>query len=399
MVNVADLKSRVSEIVEEITLIRRHLHSHPELSFEEENTAKYISKVLNSWGINHQTKIGGFGIVGIIEGKNPSSKIIALRADMDALPIVEENKIEYRSLTFGKMHACGHDVHMTCLLGALKILNQIKNEFEGSIKFIFQPAEEVLPGGAFKMIEEGVLENPKPELIIAQHVFPEYEVGTVGFKSGIYMASSDEVNLKICGKGGHSAIPATYDNTVLAASQILVELDRINQQEKPKNIPSVLAFGKFIANGAYNVIPSEVNISGTFRTFSEKWRNRVYEILNDVSFRISKKHNCICEVNITKGYPVLVNNESVTEKSKLAAQQYLGVENVKELNIRTTVEDFARFAEIIPACFYRLGVANTKKGLKSNLHTSTFNIDEESLEIGTGLMVWIVLHHLETKIV
>lgn len=395
MIKKEKLKSKINNIVDELKSIRRYLHANPELSFEEENTAKYISNLLNSWDITHKTNIGGYGIVGLIEGNNPKSKVIALRADMDALPIVEENSFDFKSLNNGKMHACGHDVHMTCLLGAIKILNEIKDKFDGSIKFIFQPAEETLPGGAIKMIEEGVLENPKPELIIAQHVFPDFEVGKVGFRSGIYLASSDEVNIKIKGKGGHAAIPERYDNTVLAASQILVDLNDLIQKEKPLDFPSVLAFGKLIADGAYNVIPSEVTIAGTFRTFNEDWRKRVYQIINDVSLNAANKYNCNCELEITTGYPVLINNDEVTEKSKLAAAEFVGEHNLEELKIRTTVEDFARFAQIIPACFYRLGVANNKKGITSNLHTSTFDVDEKSIEIGTGLMVWIALNHLQ----
>ena len=395
MFELRQIKEKVEELRDELISMRRHFHANPELSFEEENTANFISNTLKQWGIKHQTDVGGYGIVGVVEGRNPNKKVIALRADMDALPIAEENSIEYKSLTEGKMHACGHDVHMTCLLGAIKILNSIKDSFEGSIKFIFQPAEETLPGGAIKMIEEGVLENPKPELIIAQHVFPEMEVGKVGFKSGIYMASSDEVNITVKGQGGHAAIPDRYDNTVLAAAEILTELNKEIEKEKPKDFPSVLAFGKFIANGAYNVIPSEVKITGTFRTFNEQWRKRVHQIIQEVSTKVSEKHNCSPELKISKGYPVLINDEEVSEKSRIAAKEFLGNENIEELQIRTTVEDFARFAEIIPACFYRLGVANSKKGIVSNLHTSTFNVDEKSIETGTGLMVWIALTNLK----
>ena len=394
MFSKEDIKAKVELFSDDLLNIRRYLHANPELSFEEKHTSKYLSNLLNDWGLDHRPNVGGYGIVGVIEGKNPSSKVIALRADMDALAIKEENKINYRSKTQGIMHACGHDVHMTCLLGTIRILNELRDSFEGSIKFIFQPAEETLPGGAIKMIEEGVLENPKPDLIIAQHVFPEMEVGKVGFKNGIYMASSDEVNLTVRGKGGHAALPDRYDNTVLAASEILQKLNETIQKEKPKDFPSVLAFGKFIADGAYNVMPSEVKISGTFRTFDENWRKRVYRIIEDISSVYSIKHNCICEVNLTNGYPVLVNDKSITEISKDAAIDFLGEEKLEELKIRTTVEDFARFAEIIPACFYRLGVANKSLGITSNLHTSTFNVDEDSINVGVGLMTWIALRHL-----
>lgn len=395
MINPEEIKTAVHEMMDEFIGIRRYLHANPELSFEEENTAKYISNLLNDWGINHSSNIGGHGIVGILQGKNPDKKLIALRADMDALPIVEANSIDYKSLNNGVMHACGHDVHMTCLLGTLKYLNDNKDKFEGSIKFIFQPAEETLPGGALKMIEAGVLENPSPELIIAQHVFPEMEAGKLGFKSGIYMASSDEVKLKIKGRGGHAAIPERYDYTVLAASKIMVKLYEAVEAGKPKDFPSVLAFGDFLAKGAYNVIPSEVNISGTFRTFNEDWRRKVHELINEISTQVAKEFNCLAEINIKKGYPVLVNNEVVTEASREFAKEIAGYENVEELEIRTTVEDFARFAELVPACFYRLGVANKKKGIVSNLHTNTFNVDESSIETGIATMIWLAISHLK----
>jgi len=395
VINPVEIKTAVHEMMDEFIGIRRYLHANPELSFEEENTAKYISNLLNDWGINHSTNIGGHGIVGVLQGKNPDKKLIALRADMDALPIVEANSIDYKSLNNGVMHACGHDVHMTCLLGTLKYLNDNKDKFEGSIKFIFQPAEETLPGGALKMIEAGVLENPSPELIIAQHVFPEMEAGKLGFKSGIYMASSDEVKLKIKGRGGHAAIPERYDYTVLAASKIMVKLYEAVEAGKPEDFPSVLAFGDFLAKGAYNVIPSEVNISGTFRTFNEDWRRKVHELINEISTQVAKEFNCLAEINIKKGYPVLVNNEVVTEASREFAKEIVGFENVEELEIRTTVEDFARFAELVPACFYRLGVANKKKGIVSNLHTNTFNVDESSIETGIATMIWLAISHLK----
>lgn len=395
MINPEEIKSAVHEMNDEMINIRRFLHANPELSFQEENTANYLSKLLNKWGIKHKTNIGGYGIVGVLEGKNPNKKVIALRADMDALPIEEANSIEYKSLNKGVMHACGHDVHMTCLLGSLKYLNENKDKFEGSVKFIFQPAEETLPGGAQKMIEEGVLENPKPELIIAQHVFPEMEAGKLGFKSGIYMASSDEVNLKISGRGGHAAIPERYDYTVMAASKIMVKLYEVVEKEKPGDFPSVLAFGDFLAKGAYNVIPSEVNISGTFRTFNESWRKKVHALINEISTQVAKEFNCTAAVNIKKGYPVLVNNEDITETSREFAKKVVGSYNVEELKIRTTVEDFARFAELVPACFYRLGIANIEKGIISNLHTNTFDVDEKAIETGIATMIWLAVSHLK----
>ncbi len=390
----ADIKKEVKNLILDLLKIRRHLHANPELSFNEENTSKYISTLLSEWNIPHQTGIGGFGIVGLIKGNNPESKVIALRADMDALAITEQNDIDFKSLNNGVMHACGHDVHMTCLLGTIKILNDNKNTFEGTIKFIFQPAEENLPGGAIKMIEEGVLENPKPEMIFAQHVFPDLEVGKVGVKSGVYMASSDEINLKITGKGGHAAIPESFDDTVLATSSIIVALQQIVSRHASPNIPTVLSFGKIIADGAYTVIPSEVVVKGTFRTFDETWRNKVHNLITTIAQNTAKAHNTKCEVVINKGYPVLVNDDKATEIFKNAAINFVGEENVVDLDIRMTVEDFARYTQLIPGCFYRLGTANSEKGITSNLHTPTFNIDENSIEIGTGLMIWTALSAL-----
>lgn len=389
--NKSEVKEQVAKIINNLISIRRHLHANPELSYKETKTSQYISNLLTEWQIPHDTNIGGYGIVGLIKGKNPESKIIALLADMDALAILEQNDIDYKSLNDGIMHACGHDVHMTCLLGTLKILNENKDSFAGTIKYIFQPAEENLPGGAIKMIEEGVLENPRPEMIFAQHVFPDLEVGKVGVKSGVYMASSDEINIYIRGRGGHAAIPESFDNTVLAASNIIIALQPINSTLAPADVPSILSFGKVIADGAHNVIPSEVTIRGTFRTFDETWRNRAHELITKISTDIASEYNTQCEVVIDRGYPVLENDKNTTDIFKNAAIDFMGNENVVDLEKRMTVEDFARYTEVIPGCFYRLGIANKEKGITSNLHTPTFNVDEKSIEIGTGLLIWTTL--------
>lgn len=392
-----EVKKHVTNILNDLISIRRHLHANPELSYNETKTSEYISNLLSEWKIPHDTGIGGYGIVGLIEGKSPESKVIALRADMDALPITELNTVDYKSLNEGVMHACGHDVHMTCLLGAVKILNDNKNSFEGTVKFIFQPAEENLPGGAIKMIEEGVLENTRPEMIFAQHVFPDLEVGKVGVKSGVYMASSDEINLFIRGRGGHAAIPDSFDNTVLAAAKIIVDLQPINSSLAPPNTPSVLTLGKVVADGAHNVIPSEVTIRGTFRTFDEEWRNKAHELIVKIATAVASEYNTQCEVVIDKGYPVLINDDKATALFRESATEFVGKENVVELKQRTTVEDFARYTQIVPGCFYRLGIANTEKGITSNLHTPTFDVDEKSIEIGTGLMIWNTLEILNDK--
>ena len=396
MITTTHIKELVRRDLRDITGIRHYLHAHPELSEQEKNTAAYISGLLDEWGLEHQTGIGGYGITGLIKGKNPDKKVIALRTDMDALPITEKNDVPYKSLTSGVMHACGHDVHMSCLLGAVKILRELRHEFEGTIKYIFQPAEELAPGGALRMIEEGVLENPAPALICGQHVFPELEAGQLGFKSGIYMASSDEITLTVRGKGGHAALPDTYDNTVLTAAKILVELEQTMEDNRPPEIPSVLAFGKIAGDGAYNIMPDKVVIQGILRTFDENWREQALRLMEETAKKTAASSGTECDVFIRKSYPVLVNDEKVTETARKAAIEFVGEAHVKELQPRTTVEDFARYTQLIPGCFYRLGIANHKKGIASNLHSATFDVDESSLETGTGFMIWNALAQLKT---
>ena len=379
--------------LQETIAIRRHLHAHPELSFHEYNTSDFIASKLKEYGIPFQQGMVKTGIVALIEGKNPTKKITALRGDMDALPIIETNTCDYRSQNEGVMHACGHDVHSASLLVAAKILNELKDEFEGTVKLIFQPGEEKLPGGASLMIAEGVLENPKPQIIFAQHVFPGMETGKVGFRSGMYMASTDELYLTVKGKGGHAAMPADYNNPLLIAAAVLQKLNE-EFMEKEQVAPTVLAFGKIIGNGATNVIPDEVKIEGTFRTMNESWRKEAHEKMKAIAAAVAEKMKGSAELNVEHGYPFLVNDEQTTTKARAAAEQYLGKENVEELPMRMTAEDFAFFSQQVPACFYRLGTGNKAKGITSGVHTSTFDIDESALEIGTGLMAWLVVNEL-----
>lgn len=388
------IKSLAKSILPEIIAIRRHLHSHPELSFVEFNTSDYIVSKLKECDIPFKQGFVKTGIVALIEGKNASSKCIALRADMDALPITETNDNDYISKNEGVMHACGHDVHSASLLGTAKILNELKEEFEGTIKLIFQPGEEKLPGGASLMIKEGVLDNPAPERIFAQHVFPSMETGKVGFRSGMYMASTDEIYVTVKGKGGHAAMPAEYNNPLLIAAAILSELNDAFMNKEHK-APTVLAFGKITGNGATNVIPQEVNLEGTFRTMDENWRTEAHEKMKAMAEAVAKKLGGECDFRIEHGYPFLVNDEITTKKAKTAAEEYLGTENVEELPLRMTAEDFAFYSQKIPACFYRLGTGNKAKGITSGVHTSTFDIDEHALEIGVGLMAWLVLNELK----
>ena len=391
---IQKIKELSGAYLEDIIQIRRHLHAHPELSTEETETMKYISAQLKEFGIEHETGIFQTGILGIIRGKNPDSKVIALRADIDALPIQEKNEIDYKSKNEGVMHACGHDVHTGSLLGTARILQEMKDDFEGTVKLIFQPAEEKIPGGAKFMIQEGVLENPRVENIIGQHVFPEMEAGKVGFKTGKYMASTDEINLLVKGKGGHAAMPNQLIDPVLIASHIIVALQQVVSRNADYTIPTVLSFGEFKAEGTYNVVPDEVRIKGTFRTFDESWRKKAHNRISKIAQNIAEAMGGICEVFINQGYPFVVNHEEMTKKAITHAREYLGEENVVDLNLRMTGEDFAYFSQEIPGCFYRLGVANDAKGITSNLHTPTFNVDEKSLQTGMGLMAWLAIREL-----
>lgn len=388
------IKQLATKFHKEVIGIRQYLHKHPELSNKEIQTAAFIEEQLTIMGIPFQSGIFENGIIGLIEGKNPTKKVIALRADMDALAIQETNKLDYTSVNDGVMHACGHDVHISCLLGAAKILNELKSEFEGSIKLIFQPAEELIPGGAKFMIEEGALENPIPDYIFGQHVYPELDAGKIGIRAGKYMASTDEINLLVKGKGGHAAMPYALVDPVLIASQIIIALQQIVSRNAHFNIPTVLSFGEFLAKGTYNVIPDTVSIKGTFRTLNEDWRKEAHKNIKRIAKDTARAAGGDCEVFINKGYPFLVNDTELSNRSFQNAIDYLGEENVIKLDPRMTGEDFAYFAQKLPSCFYRLGVRNKSKGINSNLHTSTFNIDESSLKTGMGIMAWFSICEL-----
>ncbi len=368
-----------------VQAIRRHLHQFPELSFQEFETSKYIQQQLTEAGIEFTAGYVKTGIVALIKGRNPNKRTILVRADMDALPINEKNDVSYKSCNEGVMHACGHDVHSACALGAAFILNDLKNEWEGTVKIMFQPGEEVLPGGAKLMIEAGVLENPKVDNAIALHVFPSMEVGKVGFKTGMYMASTDELYITVNGKGGHAAMPNEYVNPLIIASEMLLEINNtfmINEQ----HIPTVVAFGGIEGKGATNVIPAKVELKGTFRTMDEKWRSDVHEQLHEIVKKHSLKYGVESILNIVKGYPFLVNDEDFTNQCLASAQNYLGLENVEELPLRMTAEDFAFITQKVPSCFFRLGTGNTKNNIVSGVHTATFDVDEQCLEVGMALL-------------
>jgi amidohydrolase len=391
------LKDKISLLAKEIhsnvVENRRHLHAHPELSFHEYQTSAYVAQKLDELGIKYQ-KMANTGLVAIIQGDKPSDGVVALRADMDALPIVEANEVSYKSKNAGVMHACGHDAHTSSLLGTAKILTELKNEFGGTVKLIFQPAEEKLPGGANMMIKEGVLENPKPDAVIGQHVMPLIETGQVGFRSGKYMASTDEIYVTVYGKGGHGAQPQQNIDPVLITSHIIIALQQIISRVADPKTPSVLSFGKVIANGATNVIPNEVYLEGTFRTMDEDWRARAHEKMKKMAEGIAEAMGGSCDFNIVRGYPFLINEEKLTAEVRAHAEDYLGKENVLDLDIWMAAEDFAYYSQVSDACFYRLGTGNKERGITSSVHTPTFDVDEESLKLSTGLMAYIALKQL-----
>ena len=388
------MKQKIQQLSEKylprVIEIRRQIHSHPELSYQEHDTAALVAAELTKLNIPFTTGIAGTGVVGLLSGRNPNKKCIALRADMDALPIQEQNQTTYKSKVAGVMHACGHDVHTSNLLGAAMVLSELKNEWEGTVKLIFQPSEEKMPSGANAMIEAGVMNNPKIEAIYGLHVHTELEAGQVGFRSGKFMASADELYLTVRGKGGHAAQPAQFISPLIISAEILLALQRFTDM----NVPTVLSFGKIIAEGATNVIPEKAELAGTLRCFDESIRNKIHEEMTTICHDIAAKHGATCDVNILKGYPVLTNNEELTARAKKVAQDYLGAENIHDLPIRMGAEDFAYYSQLAPACFYRIGVANKEKGITSAIHTATFDIDERALLTSIGLTSEIALDSL-----
>ncbi|MGB3006399.1 MAG: M20 family metallopeptidase [Chitinophagaceae bacterium] len=382
------IKELAKKYAEEFILIRHHLHANPELSYQEFETSKFVQSKLTEFGIPFEVK-ATTGVVGLIKSKNPDSRVIALRADMDALPIKEENDIPYKSKNEGIMHACGHDVHTSCLLGAAKILSELKNEWEGTVKLIFQPGEEKNPGGASLMIKDGVLENPQPQAILALHVHTMMETGKLSFRSGKVMASADELYFTIKGKGGHAASPHLIIDPVLISSHLVIALQQlISRNNNPFN-PSVLSITSFNGGNTTNVIPNEVKLMGTFRAMDEEWRFKAHALIRKLTTELVHSMGGEVDLHIDVGYPCVMNNEKVTADAMKKAVEFAGEENVSETELRMGAEDFGYYAQQIPACFYRLGTMNAAKGITSGVHTPTFNIDEDAIEIGMGMMAWL----------
>lgn len=392
---IDSIRSKAEEYFPEVQAIRHHIHANPELSFEEHKTAAFISEKLTEYGIEHQTGVAGTGVIGLIKGKNPDKKCIAVRADMDALPIHEANETEYRSKNDGVMHACGHDVHSSCLLGVARILNDLKDEWEGSVKLIFQPGEEKHPGGASLLIKEGVLENPKPEAIFALHVYPHMPSGQVGFRTGQYMASTDEIYITIEGKSGHAALPHKAVDPIATAAQVITSLQQVVSRKGNPIIPSVLTFGKIDAGFATNIIPDKLELWGTLRTMDEEWRAEAHNWIRRMTEQICEANGAKGTVDIPPGYPSLFNDPEVSPKAEGWAKEYLGEENVKTLDLRMAGEDFSFYTQHMPGCFFRMGTNKNDKEFTASVHNAHFDIDEEAMKTGVGTMSWIVVNALK----
>ncbi len=386
------IKKLSDELFEEIRDVRQHIHKHPELSFQEKKTSLFIQEKLKEAGIAYKANIVDTGIVGVIEGKSTDGRIVALRADMDALPVKEKNKLSYKSVHEGVMHACGHDVHMACLLGAARILNGLKSEFHGKVILVFQPGEEKYPGGGYLMLKEGLFGDDVPDVVLAQHVDPFIDAGKIGLRPGKYMASADEVYITIKGQGGHAAMPERVKNTVLAASKTIIELQQV-KGKAPESIPTVLSFGKVNANGATNILPDKVEIEGTFRTMDDVWREEAHQLIRQIVKNTVESEGLNAEVKISKGYPCLVNDLKVTEYAKLFGCDYLGNINVQDVDIQMLAEDFAYFSRAYPALMYRLGVKDKNNEAK-NLHSPDFEVKEEVIRTGMGLMAYLAMSFL-----
>lgn len=385
---IEQIQSLATKYAAEFVAVRRHLHANPELSYKEFNTSLFLQDKLTAMGIPFEIK-ATTGIVAMIKGKNPEGRVIALRGDMDALPIEEENDVPYKSLNNGVMHACGHDVHTSILLGAAKILNEVKDSFEGTVKLIFQPGEERNPGGASYMIKEGSLDNPRPQGIIALHVHPGLNVGKVSFRKGRVMASADEIYITIRSKGGHAAAPHLTADTILIASQLIVSLQQIISRNCNPLSPSVLSICSIQGGHTTNVIPSEVKLMGTFRAMDEAWRFKAHELIAKQAIGLVESMGAEIDLKIDVGYPTVDNDPVFTETAWQQAKIYLGNENVEETEIRMGAEDFGYYTQVIPGCFYRLGVRNEAKGIIHNVHTPKFDIDERAIETGIGMMAWL----------
>lgn len=387
------IKVLADEVFPEVVRLRRTIHQNPELAFEEHETARLVTETLAPLDLDVQTGIAQTGIVATLQGKEPGPSLM-LRADMDALPILEANDFDFASQNAGKMHACGHDAHTSSLLGTAMILGKMRDDVRGTIRFLFQPSEERLPGGAKAMIEEGALAEseagPAVETAFGQHVTPELPVGTIGVRSGMYMASADELHITVMGEGGHAAGPHRLrSDAVLTASHLVVALQTVISRHCPPDVPSVLSIGRFIADGATNVLPDSVRLEGTFRAMDEDWRFRAHDLMRRIAEHTVATFGGEVDFDLRVGYPALYNHPDPTAFVREAAVDYVGEDQTIDLDQWFASEDFAYYLREIPGTFYRLGTGNEAKGITHGLHTPRFTIDEEALRLGPGFMAYL----------
>lgn len=399
MDTLSSIQSLAAQYFNDTRDARRHLHQRPELSFHEQETAAFISDRLTQLGITHRTGVGGHGVVAEVHGNAPGPTVV-LRADIDALPITEETALPYASRNAGVMHACGHDAHTACLLTAIRILNQVRERFPGSVRALFQPAEEKLPGGAQAMIAEGVLEDPQPLVILGQHINPALPSGFIGVRSGTFMASVDDISITVSGSGGHAAMPDQFTDVVFIASQIVVALQQVASRHSPPDVPTVLTIGRFIADGSSNVVPSEVKLKGTFRTVDESWREKARHLIKRVAEKTAEASGARCEIQILEGYPSLVNDEALSARVTSYAVEYVGADQVQQLPLTMGGEDFAYYTHRVPGCFYNIGVCPPDRlGEPHKLHSAWLELDEAAMSNGSGMLAWAAVQELTRAVV
>ncbi|MEF8816807.1 MAG: M20 family metallopeptidase [Salinibacter sp.] len=381
------IQSAADDVYPEVVDLRRALHRRPELSGEEHETARRVAERLEALGLDVRTGVYETGVVATLDGDEPGPTLL-LRADMDALPIQEETGLDFASEHEGVMHACGHDLHTSSLLGTAMILARHREAVHGQVRFCFQPHEERIPGGAKFMIEEGVLDardgGPAPAAAIGQHVKPDLPPGTLGVRPGAFMASTDEVYVTVTGAGGHAAAPHEGVDPVYVASEIVGALQSLVSRRCPPGVPSILTIGRLVADGATNVIPDTARLEGTFRAMDETWRFRAHALFRQLVRRTAEAHGATAEVEVREGYPALHNDEATTSLVRTAAHEYVGPGRTVDADRWFAGEDFAYFLQECPGTFYQLGV-----GSDHGLHTSRFDPDEEALRTGTGFMAYL----------
>ncbi|MEJ5244872.1 MAG: M20 family metallopeptidase [Bacteroidota bacterium] len=381
--SVIEIRNQVEEIYQQVVDFRRKIHQNPELSNKEFATTDFIISILKENNIEYKriTETGAVGIIG--NGNN----CIALRADIDALPIKEETGLPFASQNPGIMHACGHDFHTAILLGSAIILKKFEEHLDGTIKLIFQPSEELIPGGALKMIKAGVLDNPRPKYVFGQHIYPELNTGEIAVSAGPVMAAADELYWNLYGKGSHAAQPHMGNDPLIVAAHLIIHLQAMLNKNKNPFSPAVLSVTSVIGGKATNIFPEFASMQGTLRTFDESLRSKLHKLIENNSRQIASLFDVKCDVEVRKGFPALINNSELVDKFKDIANQALGVNNVHSFEPKMWAEDFAYFAREIPSVFWFLGVKQSVDSEVVPLHNSKLNPDEQAMKTGMLAMV------------